>query len=602
MLTSVKDWLNPTAKPMTGALLLGVLHGLAMTLAFPPVSWWPFALLSAWPLVRLGARVPHQYAGRAALLAAVGTLPFWAWTHQFVLGSSALGFYPLIAYLAIYPGLFVWLLARAIHRFPVAPMWALVPILWVGLEYVRGEVVWNGYAWYLIGQPLIDLPSARQYIPLVGMYGTSAWVTLITGWCFDMTRWWNAPDAEAKSGPPGLRPIGVLLGVGFLLAFTLSSAGLVSGKSQLRVGIVQTNLPQSIKGTWTFEQRLADFERFAELTIDAAADDLGRPADLIIWPETMFPGFWLNAEAVQAEREAALSAGGILTTELYDRLVSLQSFVGIPMIVGSVAAHGVLIDADEQGRVRIKTDREHNSAFVISDGRVLDNHYDKVHLTPFGEVMPYISAWPWLQRRLLSIGAEGMSFGLTPGSRLDPLEVRIDEERSIKVATPICFEATVSGVCRSMTHSGEERRADLIAALTNDGWFHWHNGGRLNHLLVSRWRCAELGVPMARAANTGISALIDSNGNVVALGPSYPPDLPQAGTEGVLVGDLTLPDHPQGTLFSRTGPVVGRVCATGLGALVVFVFAPRRKPKKVNPTEPHAAPSAEPIPKDAESP
>jgi apolipoprotein N-acyltransferase len=593
--TAVTDWLNPGAKPLRASLALGFLHGLALTLAFPPVGFWPAAIFALWPLVRLAVRLPKRSALRGALLASVGTIPFWAWTHQFVIGSSALGFYPLVVYLSIYPGAFVLLTSRTLDRLQRAPLWLIVPVIWVGLEYVRGEIVWNGYAWYLVGQPLIDMGLAHRYIPLVGMYGVSAWVALVTGWFFDVSRWWRSESPDPKHGAPGTRHIGGLLGLGILLAFTIPGVGSFKGARTLRVGIVQTNLTQEIKGAWPMEQRLRDFKRFEDLTLRAAesTSDDGRPVDLIVWPETMFPGFWLNADAIQKERNAGLTAGGVVTTEFYDRLKALQGFIGIPIIVGAVAAEGVAIDIDPDGRVKIDTQREYNSAFVIMNGAVQSERYDKVHLTPFGEVMPYIGAWPWLQQRLLALGAKGMTFGLSAGDHADPLTIAMDDEQSLVVATPICFEATVSDVCRSMTHSGDVRRADLIAALTNDGWFHWHDGARLNHLLMARWRCAELGVPMARAANTGISALIDAFGQIVAAGPDWPPDSPASRSDGILVGDLVLPKGDQSAFFSRTGPLAGRICGFGLGAALVIAFGPRRKPKNEQAPAPAGAQPSE---------
>jgi len=596
-----KAWLDPAISPLRAGFALGGLHGLAMGLAFASVGLWAVVMVAIWPLARVGLRTPRGRLGRAAVMASLGALPFWAWSHQFVLGSSALGFYPLVVYLSIYPGLFVWLLGRVSRRFPAAPLWAVIPVLWVGLEFLRGEIVWDGYAWYLVGQPLIELSAGRRYAPIVGAYGVSAWVALVTGWCFDLARVWSRESPAAQDaglgatgggrGAWGLRLVGVLLGLGALGGFTVQGLGpQAKGAGMVRVAVVQTNVPQKIKGDWPIGRRLRDFERFADLTLRASAmvSADGRPVDLIVWPETSFPGFWLNGAAVEREREAGLSfdagekRGRVASTYFYDRMLELQRAAGASMVVGAMAAEGVRIGIEADGQVKIETDREFNSVFVIDRGEVSGDRYDKAHLTPFGEVMPYISRWGWLERRLLALGAEGMTFGLTAGTKVTPLGVSLGEGREIRVATPICFEATVAGVCRRMVYggggggAGGVRGADLIAAVTNDGWFHWQNSGRRMHLLVSRWRCAELGVPMARAANTGISALVDGQGRVVAMGVEGGG---MTDVEGVLVGDLALPGA-RGTIYGRVGDVVGKVCGVGMMGLLIVTVGPWRKTRK----------------------
>lgn len=586
------DPLRPRA-----ALALGLLHAVALGLAFPPIGLWPAALLALWPLTRLALRAPEGRLGPFALLASLGTLPFWAWSHQFVIGSSALGFYPLVMYLSIYPGLYVWLLGRIVRRLPRLPLWLGVPLVWVGLEFLRGEVMLTGYAWYLVGQPLIDMGPALRYIPFVGMYGVSAWVAVVTGWCFDFSRWWRdtAPNARFVWGG---RAVAVAIGVGLAAGISLIPERLENQGERVRVAVLQTNLKQEIKGAWTFDQRLDDMERFAELSVFAAErrGDEGEKVELIIWPETMFPGFWLNEEAVTQETAAGLSIDGTPTTIFRERLLQLSEFLNTPLLVGAIAAEGVAIGPGEDGRLRIDAEREFNSAFVVQSGRVSPHRYDKLHLTPFGETMPVIGAWPWLQERLLAIGARGMTFGLSRGERDAPLRVTLPSGREVGVATPICFEASLQGVCRRIAYKDGVRRADLIAAITNDGWFHWHDAGRDAHLLMSRWRCAELGISMVRAANTGVSAVIDPQGRILTEGVDPPggDNAPRGRTrvEGVLVAEAPLPTGA-GTIFGRHGDIAGRSCMAGMLLLAAIALVPRRKPK-MNPPAGENSPAPEP--------
>src|SRR5690606_20027530 len=197
---------------------------------------------------------------------------------------------------------------------------------------------------------------------------------------------------------------------------------------------VQTNIPQDNKIGWPIEERVRDLLRFLELTEQAASAG----PDLIVWPETMFPGFTLEPRALEIAREAGLGQDTKLPGRprieaawLADILLETQQRLGIPMLVGAIAVEEMTVDPVDFGA-------QYNSVFAISGGQIAPQRYDKVHLTPFGEVMPYISNFPALERALLDLGAGGMSFGLSHGASAHGLTVPIGGE-PLNIATPICF-------------------------------------------------------------------------------------------------------------------------------------------------------------------
>ena len=520
---------------------------------------------------------------RTAIGVSIGSIPMWAWHHQFVIAISALGFVPLVLYLAIWPGLFVWLLRRVTDHYSRVPLFVTVPLVWVGLEMLRGEVVFTGYPWFLVAHPFVPVSVVANYASLIGVYGVGALVMLTIGWGFDFARWTpGRSDANQRRGRL-LRYVGAGGAITLFLGAAMMWPEVRKDGDWLVVGAVQTNVPQSNKLDWTLEQRLADLDRFIALTrlvSDAKQTDpqtgesfkLGTP-DLIVWPETMYPWYWLNPDAVAIERKSGLTTNGNPSTAIFDELMALQREMGVPMIVGAVAADGLSIDVDASGELKVKQDAVYNSAFVIHDGAVDPKRYDKVHLTPFGEVMPYISAWPWLEKKLLALGAGGMSFDLAPGTSASTLSIDIPERgkravQSVALATPICFESTMTGVCRELVYAGGKRRARAMVNLTNDGWFMWHDGGRKNHLLQARWRCIELGTPMIRAANTGISAVIDSHGRILARGTNIGKKASAARSDGALWAQFRLPDTGRVTMYGRTGNLVGWMI---LGMLIVVM-------------------------------
>jgi len=546
-----------------------------MALAFPPVGFWPAALVAIWPLAWLATR-PGLRAAHAGLWAAVGASAFWLWAESFLIGVTWPGFLPVVALMSAYPGLFVWLVGRARARAPWIPFAASVPIAWVALEVLRGEVVFDGYAWYLVGHPLIDGLGGWLAMPgaVGGQYLVSLVVAALAGFV-----WQARVGGSKRVAVIGLAATGAAWAG--LAALGERSLRGIADAGTIRVGVVQTNLSSSNKETWPIERQVADFVRFAGLTEEAAA----RGANMVVWPETMKPGLSLDAESDRVEREAGLvyevpdARGGtrrIAATAFADELLELQATLGVPMIVGENSFEGLSLPVNDDGTVELKYARRFNSAFLLVGGRVWPERYDKMHIMAFGERMPGIDRWPWLRRRLEFVGAGNMTLDLSAGT--GPTVFRVPAEGAaagvVRVVTPICFEATVSDVCRRLVFEGGRRRADLMVKPTNDGWFLWSDAGREAHLLTSRWRCLELGTPMVRAANTGVSAIIDGRGRVRARGVDG--DARGYRVDGVLVADVPLASGV--TPASRAGRLVGWLVLAAGVALAACGLRPRGRP------------------------
>jgi len=384
----------------------------------------------------------------------------------------------------------------------------------------------------------------------------------------------------------GLGEVALALGAGTILmrpAVSFTEKEEDSGiRASVRIAVVQTNVPQSNKVGWPIEQRLKDFARFARLTRRAAE---GSP-DLIVWPETMFPGDALDPAAAKAVRDAGLVyRGGVPAGALYDAMLALQREVGTPIMVGAIGYDDLSISARATGEIEFHQHGKYNSVFLIEDGAVRETRYDKLHLTPFGEVMPYISWSDRLEKMLRSLGAPGMLFDLDAGSKPEVFHVELDS-LTLTIATPICFESATPGVCRRLVFDHSLRRASVIVNLTNDGWFGDSVGGREQSLQIARWRTIDLRTPMVRAANTGISAVIDAAGRVQRVGPDDIPDhgairrRESVNTDGVMRA-VVFPSNTPATLYARTGDLVGWLCLLAVsGRLLLGLFVRlRRKPR-----------------------
>lgn len=113
-----------------------------------------------------------------------------------------------------------------------------------------------------------------------------------------------------------------------------------------------------------------------------------------------------------------------LFPEMVEAVLELSKRIDTPLLIGAIGADGLRVEVEGERR-RIDLDHRYNSVFVVHRGRVL-GRYDKVELTPFGEVMPYAEHWPWLQRQILGLAAQGMAFDLTASRRVVGLEVPLD--------------------------------------------------------------------------------------------------------------------------------------------------------------------------------
>ncbi|MFW5654397.1 MAG: apolipoprotein N-acyltransferase, partial [Roseicyclus sp.] len=281
------------------------------------------------------------------------------------------------------------------------------------------------------------------------------------------------------------------------------------------VRLVQPNAAQHLK--WQPEMIPVFWQRGRDLTAAPARAALG-PPDLVIWPETSLPVLLERSDAARAQLSAAAGPA--------------------PVLIGAQ---------------RVEDFAARNSlALVGRDGR-LEAIYDKHRLVPFGEYLPLAGLAERLSLRALAAVLPG---GYAPG----PGPATLDLGPGLGRAFPmICYEAIFPGYVARL-----DARPDWMAHVTNDAWFGTFSGP-WQHLALARLRAAEQGLPVLRAANTGISAVIDARGRILAALP--------LGEAGHL--DARLPPAGAPTLYARSGdmPILLLTLGLALGA----TLAGRRK-------------------------
>lgn len=515
-------------------------------------------------------------------------------------GVTAVGWPFLCMYLGLFPAIFVYLLNRlrisfdnSEHESPLVrrlrriPNVILVPTLWTGLEFFRGEIFMDGYPWFLIAHPTIAFLPSCQSADLFGTYFLSFITATVAGFLADAICLFVRPHRcwvrKIRSSAVLFLVINLAnLAYGFV-RLNQSPAVDTANVRTFTAAAIQTNVPQDNKLSWDNQQQYLDFQemlRWTKSALDKARADRKR-IDLIVWPETMAPGVVFTDQSAKAVREFETQTGYTSTAvaglsgRYYDEaLAELARRSKTPILVGAAVLDGLSIaveyetgpDGENQAWIRRNYDHHYNSAVLYTAGGTRSpTRYDKMRLTPFGEVMPYIHKWPWLQDQLLALGAGGMKFDLSTGKYFTrfatPRAATDNRTKDVIVATPICFESTVASICRKLVipdgadPTTNAKRSDILINMTNDGWFGGFPGGRLQHLQIGRFRCIENRVPMIRVANTGVSASIDSFGRLVQAGPNIPTNAKLAWEAGALLVTTTL--DGRNTLFQAVGMVFG---------------------------------------------
>ncbi len=539
--------------------VFSVLHAVCWTLAFPPFELWPLAFVSVGPLAV--AAVAAARTRTVVVCVFVASMAGWMVLNRWIGSISGAGLPAIGAYLAsctVLAALCIRRVGRS-ARFARVPLAALLPIAWLGIEHLRGHIVFDGYPWYLVGQPLIAWLPLAQVADLAGVLAVGVLPLAISG---------VIADAVLARGSAGGRRAGILgtvLLAGFVVGYGIMRVRpLSSAPDGPVVTAIQTDVPQSNKVAWSLEQQQRDFVRFRDATYAAAVDaaEAGIEVDLYVWPETMLPGPGFETSALDTLETAGYWPGRRFVIAARD----LVDATGTPTLFGTSTVPAFV----DGGEGLVAASRYNSVVLVEPDRASVPPRYDKEFLTPFGETMPYIRAWPWLQERMLAIGARGMRFNLDAGEAITRFELEWTdaggEPRRIGVATPICFEDTVPELCRAMVWGDDgEKVVDLLVNASNDGWFGDSDGIRRLHNQVARFRAIENRVPLVRAVNTGISCMVDSSGRLVE-------DLPPR-TAGIL-GPRAIELDDRVPIFATVGAWPGR--AVLLGLIVLLVLPSRR--------------------------
>lgn len=572
-------------RPWSVALLC-VLSAMLLTVSFAPFDCWQlaYAALVPWTLAVGGCAGKRS----AVLWGTVAGVVFWAGNLYWLWWITLVGYAALVVYLSAY-----WLVAALVVRAAFRrnwPMWIVLPVVWVALEWARAHII-SGFPWFFLAHSQYSITHLIQIADLTGQYGVSFFVAMVNGVIVDLFTY-PLFSRQGAGGSPRLS-WNALAGAGVAAVAAVGLAGYGAwrlGQQTTQpgpvVGIVQHAFPITLRGRDVPPGEIMDSH------LSASYAFLGAGCDLLIWPETMLPE-GMNREFMGMDRELLNPQGRQMLEELDSegqRMVRLSQQLGCAILAGGITIHRNPRPDDDPWLIR-------NGALWF-DGQTAwaSEYYAKMHLVPFGEYVPFRQSFPALHRLLRRFVPPVMS-QLDPGQVRTVFELRRDRG-DWTLATPICYEGTFPDVCRHLVMRGWTKRAEILANLSNDGWFVWRWGEgpyrgsaeHPQHLVQYCFRAVESRNPILRAVNTGISASIDSCGRIVALvgGPEM-----RAMISGTLLLDgatdqqgAYLPGHgpkvlvdERVTLYSLVGDVFA--CAVSLAAAAMtawLIFAKPRLP------------------------
>ncbi|MBM4037942.1 MAG: apolipoprotein N-acyltransferase [Planctomycetes bacterium] len=562
-----------------------VLSAVVLRLSYPVPGLWPLAwvALVPWFLVLREASGRQAFLGSWVMgLVAAGLGLSWQYLVTVPGGAG------LTLYVSLYYVLFGLLVRSAMRRLR-APFLVAAPVVWVGCEYLRSFFL-SGFPWLFLGHTQFPFKALVQVSDLFGAYAVSFVLAASNAFVGEVARAWWRGELAWRRVAWGAAFVALL--AGGMLGYGAWRLATLEIREGPLVGIVQGNVPQSIKNELTKESIAKIVGEHEALT-----RRLPQGLDLVVWPETM----------VQLSLNRPEQA---LVQEHRAKIAALARRLGCPMLIGAHAEIGldIVFGAAADATVQRVTDREitiggrsyelpdyaepetgemplrrilvregqrvregeplveyeslvHNSAYLFRPGAMPTraDRYDKMHLVPFGEYMP-LGGLLWFLKQVVPYGK-----GFSPGVLREPLALD-----GARFGVLICFESAFPYITRDYVVRPEGAGADFLINISNDGWF--QGSHELDqHLAVCGFRAIECRIGIVRSVNSGISCIIDPAGRVREMVRD------ERGRSKLISGTMVgrVPLRQGLTFYARHGDLFAGACLLLTAGVVLFALAAR---------------------------
>ncbi|MCC6758694.1 MAG: apolipoprotein N-acyltransferase [Candidatus Omnitrophica bacterium] len=476
-------------------IFLSILSAVFLVCSFPNFNFYFLVWVGLVPFfILLDAKSPKA----AFLWGWLTGFLFFLGTHYWLIHVTLPGMILVNIYLGIYFGLF-GLGYALLQKLPLKHKLWVLPSLWAALELTRDRL-FTGFGWACLGHSQYQILPLIQIADITGVFGVSFLVVMVNVLLKDMLEKKKVGDV-----PTYLGVIAVMICV---LMYGMTQVQYLNDTKGefMRVAVVQPNVPQSRK--WEPESWEPTQKKILALTEQA----LQQKPDLIIWPETSFPGY---------------------TWQSPDRYEEIKDFVarhGVPLLLGTVT---------------MRDGKYYNSAILLQSNGQEGARYDKMHLVPFGEFLPLRPLLGWIGR-FAPIGDD-----FSRGERLTVFPPGF--------STLVCFEDTVAPIVRQLA----KQDPGFLVNITNDGWFKDTNEPFL-HLQGAVFQAVANRRTIVRAANTGVSSFIDPRGQVAIFKNKAGKSVM---SEGFLIGQVR--SQRQRSFYTNFGDVFAYLCFFAAGLALI---------------------------------
>ncbi|MBU0545585.1 MAG: apolipoprotein N-acyltransferase [Proteobacteria bacterium] len=511
-------------------IILAIISGILLTGSFPQtgLSWLAWFALT--PLLIAAKDLQFKDGFKIGLITGLVhyiTLLYWlSYTMETYGHLPVYLSIPILFLFSFYLSLYIGLFSGALTRITVKPLMLsiMIPALWVSLEYIR-SFLFTGFPWELIAYSQYKLLHIIQVSDILGPYGVSFLLVLSNAAVFIGFLYLT------KSGWQGKKVSGVHFASSaliFLFALTIvwfygkirieTTDKIVSASHKTRVSVIQGNIEQSEK--WDPALQYSATKKYLDLSGSVIAE---KP-DLVVWPETAAPFYFLYDTALTEKVQM-----GVAET-------------GVSFLIGSPSF------------IPVKDNIEYyNSAYLIGPDGKVSGKYDKVHLVPFGEYVPLKKWLPFLGKIVENVG------DFRPGKKGTTISLN-----GHSLGVLICYELIFPYLSRAEVKNG----AGLLVNITNDAWY-GKTSAPYQHYSMAVFRAVENRRALVRAANTGISGFIDPSGRIIASAPIF--------EDAVMTRNV--PILKEITLYTRFGDLFAFIClaAAALTLLIKTNFSKRRR-------------------------
>ena len=506
----------------TPSWILSALSGLSLILIFPQFN---LEFIAWFALIPLLFAIQNQSLITAALRSFFAGMVFYFFSLNWITNTlinfgnipvslSFLILALLAAYLSFYISLFSVLTIKWSRGKPIY-FFLLAPLVWTSLEYIRSTHMTFGFSWLGLGYSQFQTLGVIQPAEITGVYGVSALIVLVNAALHFFLNTWIFNISAQSSWKRSCRVIGVTtLIIGVWIGWGNWALNLTKFKIEtspkIRIALAQGNIKQHLKWNKLYQQ--PTMEIYKELTLQAAK----QKPELIVWPEAATP-FYYDIDPLGTKYVKDLATNS-----------------GLPILFGSPYKKKVA------GKELF-----YNRAFLISNQGETIDVYDKMHLVPFGEFVPFRQALFFIEKMVEIIG----DFGL--GKRATVFTLN-----NYQLGVSICYEIIFPDLVRQPVKNG----AEYLVNITNDAWF-GKSAASYQHFSMAALRAVENRTPIVRAANTGVSGFVDATGQIRNTTDLFKREL--------IVNEIT-PNSGQRTFYSKFGDIFSYLCLA-LTVIISFV-------------------------------